>query len=197
MPAGRVCEHPVVAEVNADEQAGTARTALIVPVCEAEELVGPYRRLLDHTAAWPVPAHVTVLYPFVPPARITDGLIGAVGSCLATARTFTCMFSRVAWFGEDVVWLAPDPDAPFRTLTEALWRRFPECPPYRGAFPNPTPHLTVGSSHLADLTDMQRAAHDLQAKLPITARINRVRLIMGTEMPGSWRTVAEFALPPG
>ncbi|MFF3547484.1 2'-5' RNA ligase family protein [Streptomyces platensis] len=179
-----------------EKLAGATKTAIILPIPEAEAVVGPYRRVLDHTASWPVPAHVTVLYPFVAPDRITENVIDDVQACLATIPAFTCMFSHVAWFGQDVMWLAPDPDAPFRALTEVVVRKFPECPPYRGAHLDPTPHLTVGSTHLADLAGMQRAATDLQAKLPIHARIDRVRLIAGADTPGSWRTVSEFALPP-
>ncbi|MEU5955934.1 2'-5' RNA ligase family protein [Streptomyces sp. NPDC047525] len=162
---------------------------------EAEAVVGPFRDALDHTASWPVPAHLTVLYPFLTPERITKTVIDDVRACLAAVPAFACTFSRVAWFGQDVMWLAPDPDAPFRALTAAAVRRFPECPPYRGAHPDPTPHLTVGSTHLADLTGMRQAAGELEAMLPITARIDCVRLIAGNDAPGSWRTVGEFTLP--
>ncbi|MER5302974.1 2'-5' RNA ligase family protein [Streptomyces lasiicapitis] len=183
-------------EVGMNRLAGATKSAIVVPVSEAEVVVGPHRRVLDHTAAWPVPAHVTVLHPFVAPEGITGNVIDDVRACLAVIPAFTCAFSNVAWFGQDVVWLAPDPDTPFRKLTEVVWRQFPACPPYRGAHPNPTPHLTVGSTHLAGLADMRRAAIELEAQLPIHALIGRVHLIAGADAPGSWRTVAEFALPP-
>ncbi|WP_218138089.1 2'-5' RNA ligase family protein [Streptomyces sp. 2314.4] len=176
--------------------AGATRSAIIAPVSDAEAAVGPYRRVLDHTVSWPVPAHVTVLYPFVAPDRITQRVIDDVRACLLAVPAFTVTFSRVAWFGQDVMWLAPNPDAPFRRLTEVMWNHFPECPPYRGAHPDPTPHLTVGSSHLADTTTMRRASANLQAELPIHARIDRVHLIVGADTPGSWGTVSEFALLP-
>lgn len=43
------------------------QTAVIVPVPAAEALVGSHRRRLDRAAGWGVPAHVTVLYPFLHP----------------------------------------------------------------------------------------------------------------------------------
>ncbi|MFJ8348790.1 2'-5' RNA ligase family protein [Streptomyces sp. NPDC094153] len=178
-----------------DNLAGATKTAIIAPIPEAEAVVGPFRHIFDHTASWPVPAHITVLYPFLMPDRITKSVIDDLRACLATVPAFTCTFSQVAWFGQDVMWLAPDPDAPFRALTEAGVRQFPECPPYRGAHPDPTPHLTVGSTHLADLPSMQQAATELEAELPIQARIDRVRLIAGSDTPGSWHTVSEFTLP--
>jgi hypothetical protein len=44
-------------------------SAVLVPVPEAERVVSRYRARLDGAAALGVPAHVTVLYPFVPAAR--------------------------------------------------------------------------------------------------------------------------------
>jgi len=193
--AAGLYQHAVVIKFDAGALTGATRTALIVAVPEAEPIVGPYRLVLDHTAAWGVPAHVTVLYPFVEPGRVTERVIDDVRACLAGAAAFTCSFSQVAWFGQDVVWLAPDPDGPFRALTELAGRQFPECLPYRGEHPDPTPHLTVGSAHLADLAGMQRAAAELTPKLPVSAHIDRVRLMAGPDEPGSWSTVAEFALP--
>jgi 2'-5' RNA ligase len=171
------------------------RTAIIVQVADVEALVAPYREVLDHTAAWGVPAHITVLYPFVAPDRLTDDVLDAVCGCVSTMPAFTVTFARVAWFREDVLWLVPEPAAPFRALTESARRRFPDHPPYGGAYPDVIPHLTVGSTPLAEHAALQRAAVDLQAELPVTARIDRVSVIAGTDAPGSWHTVAEFALP--
>src|SRR6185312_14804244 len=46
------------------------RTALIVAVPEAETAVGALRREHDSSAALGVPAHVTILFPFLPPERV-------------------------------------------------------------------------------------------------------------------------------
>ena len=184
-----MCEHAVV-----ENLAGTTETAVIVPVPAADAVVGTYRQALDHSAVWGVPAHVTVLYPFLPPERITAAVVDGLGEVLTATGAFECVFSRVAWFGRDVVWLAPDPAGPFRALTERVWRRFPECPPYGGAHPEVVPHLTIGSTRRADPAALERAAAEVGAMLPIAAGIDRVRLIAGSSSPGSWHTVAEFAV---
>ncbi|MEU6741541.1 hypothetical protein [Streptosporangium sandarakinum] len=59
------------------------RTALIVPIPEAEEAVGPFRAALDVSAGWGVPAHVTVLYPFLPPERIDSRVLAALTGTIA------------------------------------------------------------------------------------------------------------------
>jgi hypothetical protein len=174
-----------------------SRTALLVPVPEAEQVVGQHRRALDHTAAWGIPAHVTVLYPFVPPDEIAPAVVAKVQAALDGIPDFTCTFSQVRWFGEQVVWLAPDNDQPFRDLTRTVYDRFPEHPPYRGAILDPVPHLTIGDTHLADLITMRHAADAIQAELPITAKINRVTLMAGTDKPRSWRTLSQFQLGAG
>jgi 2'-5' RNA ligase len=169
-----------------------AETALIVAVPEAEEVVGAYRAALDPVASWGVPAHVTVLYPFLPPGRIDDQVRAALGALFAARHAFDVALSRVDWFGPEVLWLAPTPDEPFRELTNAVWARFPDAPPYGGEFDDVIPHLTVGDH--APLRALRATAEDLAARLPITAAIRSVRLIEGTIGRIPWRTVAEFPL---
>src|SRR4051812_37947925 len=47
-------------------------SGLIVEVPESESVVGHHRDALDINARGGVPAHVTVLYPFLPPHLIDD-----------------------------------------------------------------------------------------------------------------------------
>ncbi|WP_116200291.1 2'-5' RNA ligase family protein [Amycolatopsis circi] len=181
-------------DVRLDNLAGTTETAVIVPVPAADAVVDSYRQVLDHSAWWGVPAHVTVVYPFLPPDRITEAVVEDLREALTAVGSFECAFSRVGWFGKEVAWLAPDPAEPFRTLTELVWHRFPEYPPYGGAHAELIPHLTVGSTRLGDHSALRRAAAEVRSKLPIRDEINRVRLIAGNAGARSWRTVIEFAL---
>src|SRR5437660_989822 len=48
-------------------------SALLIPVPEAEPLVGQWRLEHDPSARAGVPPHVTLLYPFLPPDDITPG----------------------------------------------------------------------------------------------------------------------------
>jgi 2'-5' RNA ligase len=182
-------------QVDIGRLAGAGETGVIVPVAAAERAAGRFQRVLDHSAVWGSQAHVTVLYPFVPPDQVDAGTIGRIGAALAEVRAFSCTFSQVKWFGEDIVWLSPEPDRHFRELTRSVWRRFPDYPPYRGEHPDSTPHLTIGRVARANLESMRRAAVEVQAELPITTRIDHARLVAGSDAWNSWRTVAEFTLP--
>jgi 2'-5' RNA ligase len=167
-------------------------SAVIVAVPAAEAAVGRVRAELDRSAQWGVPAHVTVLYPFVPPKHIDNDVVAVLAAAIGTVPAFDVTFSRVGWFGDGVAWLAPEPDQPFRALTAAVWQRFPDRPPYRGAFDDVVPHLTIG--HDAPVTVLRPAADAVAARLPIQARVAAAQLIQGSHEPDSWRTVAELAL---
>jgi 2'-5' RNA ligase len=169
------------------------QTALIVAVPETEFAVGPYRARYDRAAGWGVPAHVTVLYPFLPPERIDDDVLASLRAAVATVPRFATSFDDVRWFGDTVVWLAPRPDLPFRRLTAAVHERFPHIPPYEGEFgDDPVPHLTI--AHNAPRTVLADAAEAVAAHLPIRATVEVVRLIAGSTEPNSWRTLDELPL---
>jgi 2'-5' RNA ligase len=169
-----------------------AQTALIVAIPEAEAVVGRFRASLDRSASWGVPAHVTVLYPFLPPDRIDEAVLATVREVVAAVERFDVWLSRVAWFGDTVAWVAPQPDQPFRDLTTMVWRRFPQTPPYGGAHAEVVPHLTIG--HDAVRPVLQEAATAVAAQLPIRAAVTTVRLIAGTPGHSPWRTMGEFPL---
>jgi 2'-5' RNA ligase len=167
-------------------------SALIVPVPQTEPVVASLRQTLDTAAQWGVPAHVTVLYPFLAPDRITASVLADIAAAIATVPAFEAAFSEVRWFGDTVVWLAPQPDGPFRALTSAVWQRFPDCPPYGGAYDDVVPHLTVGHDQPRDV--LARAADEVTAGLPVQAPIRSVRLIAGSRRPGGWQTLCDFPL---
>jgi 2'-5' RNA ligase len=167
-------------------------SAVIVAVPEAEEVVGPHRAALDRYAGWGVPAHVTLLYPFVQPSKIDDGVISTLADVLRSVPAFVITLSRIAWFGDSVVWLAPEPAQPFRTLTSALVARFPGHPPYGGGHAEVIPHLTIGQD--APVEALRAAAAAVEPQLPIRAHISTALLMYGRAAPKSWHTVAELSL---
>jgi hypothetical protein len=167
-------------------------SAVIVPVSEIEPMVKEFRGQLDRTAVWGVPAHVTVLAPFLPADRIGPGELRTLIEAVRSVARFDVTFRRLEWFGEDVLWLAPEPDDGFRALTTAVWSAFPDCLPYGGAFAELVPHLTVGAH--AELNRMRDAAHATSARLPVKAAVRAAHLYQGHDAPGAWRTVAELPL---
>jgi 2'-5' RNA ligase len=133
-------------------------SGLIIEVPEAEPAVGELRMRLDRVASLGVPAHVTALFPFVAPASIDADVLDRIAVVARASRPFDYLFSRTAWFGDDVLYLAPDDPASFRDLTARLWEAFPAYPPYGGQFADVVPHLTIGEGAGRDaLIDAERS----------------------------------------
>jgi hypothetical protein len=168
------------------------QSALIVEVPEAEPAVARLRERLDASAPLGVPAHITVLYPFLPPAEIGPPVLAELERLFAAVSSFRFRLGRTAWFGHEVLWLAPDNPGPFSALTERAVRAFPAFPPYGGQFEVVVPHLTVGDGH--PLSDLRAAEESVQPCLPIDAHATAVTLI--TQRPGQkqWAKAASFRL---
>jgi hypothetical protein len=75
---------------------------------------GEHRARLDASARDGVPAHLTVLYPFLPAGLIDNAVLALLAGLFAGVRAFRFTLDRVDWFGDDVVWLGPHDEAPFR-----------------------------------------------------------------------------------
>jgi 2'-5' RNA ligase len=170
---------------------GVAETALLVPVREAEPLVRHHRHALDPVAPLGVPAHVTVLYPFVPPDDVDQKVCDAIAAVVEGFTQFDFTLRTVNRFPDGVVYLAPDPPEPFVAITRALVDRWPEYPPYRGTYAAVIPHLTVAATNGgADLAALEAELHD---GLPIPARADAVWLMEG-QPKDRWAIRAVFPL---
>ncbi|MFG2040267.1 2'-5' RNA ligase family protein [Dactylosporangium sp. NPDC048998] len=168
------------------------QTAVIVAVPEAEPVVGRYRAAYDQAAGWGVGAHVTVLFPFVPPDALDATALADLAAAVASVPRFTAELTAARWFDDRVLWLAPEPGDRFRALTAAVWARFPACPPYEGRHAEVIPHLTVGDS--APVERLRAAQAAIEPLLPVRFAVTTARLIRGRAAPDSWTTVAELPL---
>jgi 2'-5' RNA ligase superfamily len=168
------------------------QSALIVEVAAAEPVVGRHRAELDANARLGVPAHVTVLAPFLPAGRIGDDERDRLRHVFAGVAPFDVRFERTGWFGTVVLWLAPQDPAPFADLTERVFAAFPGYPPFGGEFDEVVPHLTIG--HGCPVDDLRRAEREIIPRLPVAARVSVVTLIAESSPGGRWETLASFPL---
>jgi hypothetical protein len=159
--------------VSAWEDPGA--TALIVPIPEAEAVLGGFRRAHTPSGAAGMPAHVTLMAPF------STERTAQVHSVVERFRAFQVSFARIERFEETrTVYLAPDPVEPFLDLVRAL-----------GGRDRVVPHLTVASRVDDEVTDAVMAA--LPALLPIEAIVRAVALLeRGDDL--RFGTVARFEL---
>jgi hypothetical protein len=172
---------------------GTATlTALLLPVPEAEALVGAWRRRYDPSEAWGVPAHITLVYPFVPPSGLGTAVIGRLRPLFAAHPPVNVRLAEIRRFGDGVLYLAPEPPDPIRALTNAIVDAFPAYPPYEGAFDEVIPHLTVADG--APLDAMAEAEADLARRLPVRCTLPVAWLMAGRDGSGPWRVIERFPL---
>ena len=118
-------------------------TTLIVEVPEAEHVASRWRLQHDPPAEKGMPAHITALYPFSPPDTLSIEMVEEVQRIVSTVEPFGFVIDSLDEF-PGVLWLRPDPDDRFRSLTRLLWDAFPDYPPYGGRYPSEVPHLTAG-----------------------------------------------------
>jgi 2'-5' RNA ligase len=177
-----------VAQPTRRERVG--ESAIIVPV-NVPVGVNRLRERMDPSAADGVPAHVTLLYPFMPPSELNDDVRSRIEAIIAAEPSFTFVLGAVRRW-PTVVYLEPVPGDPFRRLTKALSSEFPDFPPYEGVHPDVIPHLTVA----ADAPDDYYAAaeHALPAFLPIRD-VAREAWLIGHTPEQPWHTL--WRLPLG
>jgi hypothetical protein len=170
------------------------QSALVVLVPEAEPLVRPFRDRFDPSAALGVPAHITLLYPFIAPEQIGADILDAVTACFRSFAPIAFSLTEVRRFPAETLYLAPAPDEPFRTLTMAIWDRFPQTPPYGGAWPDIVPHLSLG--RFADASELERVADEFtqvsETALPVRAHASTVVLLVNAT--GRWVVENTFKL---
>lgn len=162
-------------------------TTLIVPVPSVERALGEFLGRTPQRPESGIPAHITVLFPFVPADAIDTALEVAVGEVVAGLPPFAFRLAGVGTF-PGVLYLAPEPAQPFRDLTNALWSAWPQFPPYGGAFDDVVPHLTVVEGRWPP-----DAVERLRRLLPLEARADEVWLLR--QRPGAgWALHRRFPL---
>ena len=124
------------------------RSVLVVPVPEAEGLIAH--------------AHITLLSPFAAKEQVTDGLLGELESFFGDCVAFSYRLAETSQFPGGNTYLSPEPVTSFRSLTQGLFRRFPEYPPYGGQIDDVVPHLTVPDGFKLDIP---MTAYALSAEL--------------------------------
>lgn len=169
-------------------------TGLIVQVAEAEPFVRDLRARFDFRSSEGVPAHVTVLHPFVP-YPLPSPSLDLLGQLISSRDAFEFQLSRIGrWPGN--LHLLPFPAEPFVALTRAVWAAFPNHPPYEGRFSDIVPHLSVaqGATELLD-----EAEPLLSQAIPPLGIAGVCREICLLALTGStWEVTSRFPLrqPP-
>lgn len=164
-----------------------AETAVVILLPELEPLIGGWRRRYTGDGARGMPPHVTLLIPFADSADLDDRL-GPLGGALGAFAPFDVALTETARF-RGLLYLRPEPEEPFVSMTQALESALPAFPLYAGAFDDIVPHVTVAQADEDVLAGIER---ELVPQLPVRARVERGWLVENT--PAGWRRHTAFPL---
>ena len=167
-------------------------TALICRVPEAERYIAHYRQRFDPSARRNVPAHVTILYPFMAPQLVDSGVLAKLARIADAVPRFDYRLLRTQRFPV-ALYLAPEPDVSFSALIDGIFRAFPDYPPFEGKFDTVVPHITVAHGDEPLLCEIEV---ELRIALPagggIAAHCSELVLIENAS--GRWEQMQAFAL---
>jgi len=132
-----------------------------------------------------VPAHITVLFPFVPLDDL-DAACWKLRDICADVPPFDLTLDGYGHF-PTVTYLKPADPEPIKAIFRRIHAAFPDYPPYRGAFGGDdiTPHMTVGEFK----SEAERVKVVFPPYVPLTFEVRRLHLIIGVERePIPWVT---------
>jgi 2'-5' RNA ligase len=167
-----------------------SQSAVLVHVPEAEPVVREWRLRHTYDAPLGIPAHVTLLFPWLPVDELGDAIEARLAEILGKTEPFDVTFARTARF-PGVLYLEPKPSEPFSALTEAIAAEWPEHPPYEGEHETVIPHLTVAESEDDELRERIRA--EVEPQLPVKTRVTEAELYE-EDGAGRWHERSRFPL---
>ena len=169
-------------------------STLLIEVPEADPLVGRFRHEHDPVARLGIPAHITVLYPFIRPDAIGPEICQQLTRLLLGFEPFRFHLTHLNRFSPTTLWLAPSPSEPFSELTVAVLRQFPGLYPYGDPDLKPIPHVTIADR--LDETRLDAIDRDFARTsaylLPVESIVKRVTLM--TRSSGRWESRISFGL---
>jgi 2'-5' RNA ligase len=163
-------------------------SVVLVPV-DAGPLVQELRLQYDPSAKAGIPAHITLMFPFLPTDELAEDRISALEALIGEFDRFEFSLTRVHEFAQGVVYLDPEPATPFIQLTKKITEMFGMLP-FGGEFgTTPVPHLTLTTPE-SGMTRVQIATQ-VEPLLPIRIVADTAWLLIG-ENSTTWTIVREM-----
>ena len=124
-----------------------------------------------------IPLSLTLLYPWIPAAEVTDADVENLRSFFSSRRPFAFDLTHVSEFPGIVVYAVPEPDDELRSLMRTLWAMYPEYPPYRQPDSDPPPHATLGRRVGPSPITVEDAEARIGDLLPVRCEITETTLM--------------------
>jgi hypothetical protein len=141
------------------------------------ELVEAHDELYPERVVEHIPLSLTLLYPWIPAADVTEADVEELRSFFAGRRPFEFELTRVDEFPGIVAYAVPEPDDELHALMRALWAKYPQCPPYGREGSEPPPHATLGRYEGPTPITLEQARARVEPLLPVRCPISEATLM--------------------
>jgi 2'-5' RNA ligase len=169
-------------------------TAIALLLEDAAPELAAVRAELDPANAARWPFHLTLLHPFVERRQLDRERIEALAAFFRDRPPLLFELVRVEAFPGVVAYAAPEPAGTLTQVMRELWERFPETPPYGGAFTEAIPHATLcrleGGDDGTRLAEIRARTEHL---LPVPCVLDAASL-MEEFAPDHWRQLQALPL---
>lgn len=168
-------------------------TAVLALLPDAEPLL-ELATQIDARAVRPgIPAHATLLYPWLPTDQIGDRELEQLQTALVRATPqdgrIPLRLTAVEQTGAFINVPVPD----LHAIATAVRIAFPQQTPYAGRFGhNPPVHVTVSLDATADTATATDITHRVTSCLPIHTEVSAIHVV--TLTPNGWQNLAELPL---
>ncbi len=163
--------------MTAGTSSGRTQSAVLIPVREAEPVVHPYRLEYDPVAAAGVPAHITLIVPWLPPEEIGTVDLDELADALRPTEAVRVPALPGLLVREVGAVAGARAGRAVLSAWCTCWPSGSGHPPYDDEFDEVVPHLTVG--HATDGVELRPVAEELGAQLPIRCRAEEVWVMVG------------------
>ncbi len=136
------------------------------------ELARAHRELYPERIAEHIPFSLTLHYPWLPAAEVTDADLERLRAFFAARAPLEFDLTHVAEFPGIVAYLVPEPEEELRSTMRALWALYPQCPPYGRPGFVPPPHATLGRYEGPTPITLEQAKRRVEPLLPVHCVVN-------------------------
>jgi 2'-5' RNA ligase superfamily len=167
------------------------QTGLVIPVPAADALLASVGARYPGTVREGVPAHLSLLYPFVAAAELDERVTCALGELLVKQAPMPVQFAE-CYRHDGFVALRPDPLDGLKELVNKTRRQWPDVVPYEGVYGDVEPHLTVAMRCSAETA--VTIEQEVTVELPISAELREAWLVA---FEGQWTLRERFEFGAG
>jgi hypothetical protein len=139
---------------------------LVLEHCDAA-LAQAHRELYPERVEEHIPFSLTLLYPWLPPAEISEDDLERVRVYFASRPRLEFDLVRVTEFPGEVAYAEPQPDEELRQTMRGLWALYPQWPPYRRRGFDPPPHATLARYAGPGDVSFEQARARVEPLLPV------------------------------